>query len=94
MLAARLSMDTRYSPFSPSNALLDELKNPKPYLFMSREAHAQTRDALSGLGRGRDLLFAEAQDHAERKPTSIIHFIEEVCPQVLYLDGADGDSII
>ena len=46
------------------------------------------------LGRGRGLFLAEAQDHAEREPASIIHFVEEVCPQIVYLEGADSDSII
>jgi hypothetical protein len=46
------------------------------------------------LGRGLSLFFAEAQDYTERKPASIIHFIEECCPQIVYLEGANRDSII
>ena len=52
------------------------------------------RTYASVLGSVLSLFFAEAQDYAERKPASIIHFIEEVCPQVVYLESADGDSII
>jgi hypothetical protein len=46
------------------------------------------------LGRVLGLFLAEAENHAERKPTSIIHFTEEVYPQIVYLEGADSDSII